>query len=65
MTILPSIVTSLLLKSAPIVGLKLSVNRECSNIYIREVLPTPESPIATTFTKHFFSPLLIDGDAAT
>jgi len=59
MTIRPSIDISLLLKSAPIVGLKLSEKRLCSNIYISDVLPTPESPIATTFTKHFFSPLFI------
>ena len=58
----PSTVISLLLKSAPIVGLKLSVKRECSNYYISDVLPTPESPIATTLTKHFFSPRLICGD---
>ena len=61
----PSIYISLLLKSAPIVGLKFSVNLLCSNIWIKEVFPTPESPIATTFTKHFFSPLFMDGDAPT
>tara|TARA_B110000285_G_C14937453_1_gene520307 strand:+ start:665 stop:883 length:219 start_codon:yes stop_codon:yes gene_type:complete len=54
-----------LLKSAPIVGLNESENLLCSKFWIIDVFPTPESPIATTLTKHFFSPLLIYGDAAT
>ena len=57
----PFIDTSLLLKSAPMVGLKLSVKRACSNIWIKEVFPTPESPMATTFTKHFFSGMAVGG----
>jgi len=50
-------VISLLEKSAPMVGLKFSVNLLCSNIWIRLVFPTPESPIATILTKHFLSEL--------
>jgi len=51
-TIVPSIFTSFLLKYAPIVGLMSSVKREFIEqyIYIKEVFPTPESPITITFS---------------